>query len=322
MTSNIITTVGITGNEPTPTVNPTLPTNVIPVNLDNMNASVPVITQEDTSNLTSPTPTTPVNNRPIMHNDSPKMSNNYTIVYHEDTTHYVLSHFCLPVSDKPSVQATSACKYPHRGCIIARSKCLQSGRQLPELSTSVYQPNYKRNKKMNYTLLDSQVIKCFVPTCNGTKGGNPKQFHYSCYVHAIESNKDHDTHFIEYMGIDDKLLDLFPYTNKDLKKIIKNFRCNTSKLFFPVCSKRCYNTVVTTRNKVITKLPPSVLANWDKDGINGNRSSISILIDWMTVEGNISKYFGGLDRNGKTSADQKEAYHNRIRDIIRQENGE
>jgi hypothetical protein len=118
-------------------------------------------------------------------------------------------------------------------------------------------------------------------------------------------------------------LDLFPETNKDIKKIIRNFRCNTSKLFFPVCSKRCYKEVVKVRNKVIaSKASRAVMANWDKDGGNGKQSSIQILIDWMTVEGNVSKYFGGVTKYGSTSADRKEAYHNRLRDIIKAKNGE
>jgi hypothetical protein len=33
------------------------------------------------------------------------------------------------------------------------------------------------------------------------------------------------------------------------------------------------------------------------------------------------KYFGGLDRNGKTSAYRKEPYHNRICDMIKNKNG-
>jgi hypothetical protein len=302
-------------------VNTSQPTNLPPSCLDAANHQITAVTQDENVTHSQSSVSAPVINNNIQLRDTAANNNNYTIVYHEKTCHYVLSEYCLPVSCKPSVQATIPCKFPYRDCLIARSKCLQTGDQLVDFSPSVYHPNYEKNRKMNHTLLDAQVIKCFVPNCNTTRGGNPKQFHYSCYSHSIENNKDHDTHFIEYMGIDDKLLDLLPDTNKDLKKIVKSFRCNTSKLFFPVCSKRCFKTVVATRKKVVTKLPPSVLANWDKDGINGNRSSISILIDWMTVEGNLSKYFGGLDRNGKTSADRKEAYHNRIRDMIRAENG-
>ena len=51
------------------------------------------------------------------------------------------------------------------------------------------------------------------------------------------------------------------------------------------------------------------------------KSSIDILIDWLTTEENANKYFGGLDIDGKTSATRKEAYHHHIRDIIKKENG-
>jgi hypothetical protein len=39
------------------------------------------------------------------------------------------------------------------------------------------------------------------------------------------------------MGIDQKLLDLFPDTNKYLKKLIKEFRCNKGKAYFKTTSE-------------------------------------------------------------------------------------
>lgn len=70
---------------------------------------------------------------------------------------------------------------------------------------------------MKFTVLDTQVIRCFIPNCNSTNGDSAKTFHYSCYINSIENNIDSDMHFIEYMVIDDKLLDVFHDTNKNLK---------------------------------------------------------------------------------------------------------
>jgi hypothetical protein len=312
--------------QPIPTVNDsdnTNPNQIFPVNLDNRNDTIPRVSQPDSSRVDSFDAISPVTlARRTIPTDTAVNNNNYTLVHHEKNSHYILSEYCVPVSKNPKVQAATPCKFPTRGCIIKRSKCLQTGTNLEEISPSVYEPNPLHNLKMNFTVLDTQGVKCFVPKCNSSNGRSPKSFHYSCYVNSIENNKEHDMHFIEYMGRDDKLLELLPDTNKDLKKLVREFRCNTSKLFFPICGKNCYNKVVAARNKVVTTLPRSVLANWDKDGMNGNKSSISVLIDWMTTEGNMSKDFGGVNKNGKTNGDRKEVYHNRLRDMISAENGE
>jgi hypothetical protein len=324
MSSNNNKESTITPTQPTPEVNSTTrPNEMFPVNLDNRSNVIPRVTQEASFGDVSFDVVVPLKVREhTIQSDTAVNNNNYVLVHHEQNSHYILSEYCIPVSNKSNVQAATPCKFPTRGCVIKRSKCLQTGTNLNDLSASVYKPNPSDNLKMSFTVLDTQVIKCFVPKCNSTNGGSPKTFHYSCYVNSIENNREHDMHFIEYMGIDDKLLEMFPDTNKNLKKIIKDFRCNTSKLFFPVCGKKCYNKVVAIRNKVVTTLPRSVLANWDKDGINGNKSSISILIDWMTTEGNMAKYFGGLNKSGKTNGDRKEVYHNQLRDMISNENGE
>ena len=47
---------------------------------------------------------------------------------------------------------------------------------------------------------------------------------------------------------------------------------------------------------------------------------MEVLIDWFTTEENTSKYFGGVNSNGRISANRKESYHLHIRDMIKEEN--
>jgi hypothetical protein len=139
------------------------------------------VTQDENITHSQSSISAPVINNTIQPRDTAAMNNNYMIVYHEKTCHYVLSEYCVPISHKPSVQVTIPCKFQYRDCLIARSKCLQTGDHLVDFSISVYHPNYDKNRKMHHTLLDAQVIKCLIPNCNTTKGGNPKQFHYSIF---------------------------------------------------------------------------------------------------------------------------------------------
>jgi hypothetical protein len=115
------------------------------------------------------------------------------------------------------------------------------------------------------------------------------------------------------------------------------------KLIFPLCSKRCFNSLESLRRKKKEREEQTLKkkqkekekedklkqatsqcknsytttpAIWDKDGTDGKKSSICILIDWLTTEGNLSDYFGGLDKHDKTNANQKETYHYLISNMI------
>ena len=122
----------------------------------------------------------------------------------------------------------------------------------------------------------------------------------------------------------DKLLKLID-SNKveDMASIVRHISNDPTKLIFPVCGKRCYNTLSNYRKKEENKVDSeyATTQNWEKDGTSTKMCSIEVLVDWLTTEENCSKYFGGLDANGRTSADRKEAYHHRIRDLIKAENG-
>ena len=122
----------------------------------------------------------------------------------------------------------------------------------------------------------------------------------------------------------DKLVDLIDSTKvEDMASIVRHLSNHSTKLIFPVCGKRCYNTVSNVRNKEVNKEDSEYATNqnWEKDGTSTKMCSIEVLVEWLTTEENCSKYFGGLDANGRTSADRKEAYHHRIRDLIKAENG-
>ena len=97
-----------------------------------------------------------------------------------------------------------------------------------------------------------------------------------------------------------------------------------SKVIFPFCGKRCFNTIKTSIDKAANKSESTytLAQSWDNDGLQGSKqSSIRVLIDWLTTNENCSQYYGGVDEKGFTSADRKETYHYYIRDLIQKENG-
>ena len=144
-------------------------------------------------------------------------------------------------------------------------------------------------------------------------------------MHKINNKSNADgMEIIELNGLTDPILE---QVNKDvdIKNICRNIEQGEYKLIFPVCGKRCYNTIIHSRDKKDTKARTeySTLQSWDNDGNEtmGIKSSIEVLIEWITTEENSSSYFGGLDPEGNTNATRKEGYHHYIRDIIKEENG-
>lgn len=100
---------------------------------------------------------------------------------------------------------------------------------------------------------------------------------------------------------------------------------NDRKLIFPICGKRYYNTVSHTRDKKESKgdNEDALAKSWEGDGSakSGVKSSIDVLINWLTTEENASKYFGGLDIEGRMNTTITESYHYHIGDLIQKENG-
>jgi len=65
-----------------------------------------------------------------------------------------------------------------------------------------------------------------------------------------------------------------------------------------VCSKRCYNKLVSMKKKAAVK-PTSKRTAWDKDGPTEDVSSHSIIIDWLMTPGNYHRWRGDK-KEGKT----------------------
>ena len=129
--------------------------------------------------------------------------------------------------------------------------------------------------------------------------------------------------YIELESSTDKTLSL---VNKsiDMKDVIDLLKdTNGTYLIFPVCGKCCFNTISAHRKKIESNGDSaySNLQNWEKDGSLNRKSSIEVLIDWFTTEENSNSYFWGVDKEGRTNANIKEAYHHHIRNLIKKENG-
>ena len=137
----------------------------------------------------------------------------------------------------------------------------------------------------------------------------------------VETIKDHSIDEITFKNPDNSIIDQLA-EGLDLVSIHDSIKDDNTNIIFPICGKRCYNTVMKKikDNSTITKNGQSKYEkakSWDNDGNENSKSSIEVLVDWITTEENASKYFGGLDIEGKTSATRKEAYHHHIRDLIK-----
>jgi hypothetical protein len=311
-----------TENQP-PTHIPTAPPNI---NLNNSNAQV-----DDNSLELDP----PLNAHVITQSQSSTnsiLADKYVRLYHEDKSYMVLQEYCLPVtSDNPR-----ACKYPYRNCVVRRTKILDTGTLLNDISPTVYKPNLTEKTNLQYTKLDARYVQCFIPNCVERVPKIPKIFHFACHIHNSNHDSEYGFKLVQYKGGNDVLLNQVKNNSEELKLRIKEFPTLNTKLIFPMCSKRCFNILEKLREKSKEK-PVSSKKNrkntkkqtvehvtpaiWDKDGDENKKSSIRILIDWLTTEGNLSDYFGGVDKNGLTNGNRKETYHNLLATKIRNENG-
>ena len=293
----------------------TTPTN-IPYN------STAISTDELILNPTSPL--TKITNQP---NNPPSVPNNppsVVILHHQNTTKYVLSDYCFPVSESLyNTNTTNQCKFSNRDCVVSKTKVFIEGKKIPHLSETVFSSGATPYKKNNYNTIDTRLIACFNKMCKSTTTKKPKCFHYCCFMHMMSSKSNDGLEFVELDGPNDKVLTLVD-KNIDIKKIVDDIKDINTKLIFPVCGKRCFNTVVFTRQKKTTKVNSEYATahSWDSDGSETKKSSIEVLIDWITTEEHASSYFGGVDTAGNTNATRKEGYHHQIRDIIKEENGE
>ena len=255
-------------------------------------------------------------------NNTPRL----VLLHHEDTHHFVLPSYCCPThtSESNSVSTTPqhVCNFK-RDCVISRTKVYSSGQNMSNLSPTVFKINIvATSKKFNYGTIDTRLVSCFNKLCKHSDTKLPKCFHYACYKHMMLTQGNDEMNEIEYQGVSDNILDQVVGVN-NIKELQEHLEGNTNKLIFPVCGKRCFNVVMANKNKNKPK-GVSEYANskcWDTDGNEVNRSSIKVLLDWLTTEENASNYFGGVNKKGQTSATRKEAYHHELRVMIKKENG-
>ena len=253
----------------------------------------------------------------------PKLPPSVVEVHHLSSKNYLLEPYCRPILDITASSKEDTCKFG-RTCIVNKSKIFSYGEHLSHISSTVFKSNRKSSKKFHYDMMDTRLVTCFNKSCKSTNTKFPKTFHYICFQHMMTASSNHDMQFIEIEKEDDNILKQIT-EEVNMKKVMDVLKHKQTKLLFPVCGKRCYNTVIHLRNKKDPKKDSDYAAakSWESDGnvIKGLRSSIEILIGWLTTEENASKYFGGIDKNGRTSATRKEAYHYHIRDVIKSENG-
>jgi hypothetical protein len=286
-----------------------------------------IVTQTQTSECIEDT-----KNLNIMNTTVNNTNNDFVKVFHEESAFTVLSKYCLPVSQTP-LDDNYVCKFPNRYCVMKRCKIFEGigGTNVPELSETAFEPNPKHAGTLTYAIIDVRIIKCCQPTCTNGLDGNPKLFHYSCFIHSfcIPDNRSMD--IVELLAEDDKILKFLNIEEPLLSKVVDEFK-KGAQIVFPCCGKRCSKLVLASRKETKKKIEPNIISkpsdtnltppNWDKDGTEKTKSSIDVLIHWLTTEENATRYFGGLDKDGKTSSDRKESYHNRLSDIIKKENGE
>jgi hypothetical protein len=255
---------------------------------------------------------------------------NCELLYHQDETHYVLSEFCHPVSST-NVNTTQQCRYG-RDCLVLKWKILEGAVQHSELSPTTYTPpvNEKEQSKYIYDLVDTRYVTCF-RKCTSKNSTQPKYFHHVCYMHNMNKSKVGKMNHIQVSNDDKFTLRL---VNQSLKQNNTNSRLvdkdapdGMIKLILPVCGKRCSSNVMRDVNNTMTKMMSSPTIgdgsskiNWDNDGGNGKRSSIQVLVDWITTEENCTFYYGGKLKKGQTCGQRKEGFHYLIAEEIRKEN--
>ena len=243
-------------------------------------------------------------------------------LHHEESSNYVLEPYCRPISDTFTPPKNMSCKYT-RQCIVLKSKVLSLGDPLPSLSETAYK-NKIPFTKVNYINMDTRFVHCVNKSCKSTNPSLSKCFHFICYKHMMTTCKKGAMKELIFRGPSDKIIEQL-HKGIDIKSIHNSIEEDNTNLIIPVCGKRCYNSVCKKLKK--SKEPINGMTSyekiksWDKDGDENRKSSIEVLIDWITTEENASKYFGGLDIDGKTSSTRKEAYHHHIRDLIKEENG-
>jgi hypothetical protein len=113
-----------------------------------------------------------------------------------------------------------------------------------------------------------------------------KIFHFCCYAHDVTTKRGEGLTMVQCSGLDDVLVDHIAKSDTTLKDRILTFSKSDGVLVFPLCTKRCYNSLVVSRHKHKKQIEKSSnknhrknakakkstsvdnpsTANWDKDG--------------------------------------------------------
>jgi hypothetical protein len=241
-------------------------------------------------------------------------------LHHENDSNYILDQLCLDINDTWKL-GDDECNM-HRNCVVAKNEVLSKSSVIHSLSPTVFGAVPFSSKKSNYSIMDTRLLMCANPSCKNSQTKQPKVFHHVCYMHMMSTKSNNDLNHLKIESEQDKLLD-YVENRFDMKKIMNDVANDTTQLIFPFCGRRCHKTICNYRKKQDTKKVSDYAnsQNWENDGSSTKKSSIQVLIDWITTEENCSSYFGGVDSNGRTDGNRKESYHHYIREQIRKENG-
>jgi hypothetical protein len=238
-------------------------------------------------------------------------NDDFVRVFHEESAFTVLSKYCLPVS-QTRLDDNYVCKFPNRYCVMKQCKIFEGigGTNVPELSETAFEPNPKHAGTLIYAIVDVQIIKCCKPTCTNGLDGSAKLFYYSFFIHSFAIPDNRSMEIVELLSEDDKVLNFLNIKEPILTKVINAFK-KGAQIVFPCCGKRCSKMVLASRKECKKKSEQAIASTsidskltppyWDKDSTDKCKSSIDVIIHWLTTEENATKYFGGLDKDGKTS---------------------
>jgi hypothetical protein len=289
--------------------------------------SIPVtqkisVTQETSHDATT-TSTSTTTKHPTYVNINTRSTIDFgVIVHHEDDESYVLSQYCLPVSTG-IIQKPRLCKFGDRECVIHKAQVVQKGKAVPQISETVYYPSPQFFPKYGYNIMDTRMVKCFNPNCIDKSTNRDKVFHYVCFMHSLKKVDNREMKLLQLENKNDPLMGYVRSDDDNANDLVEEILKTKKKVVLPVCGKRCFNWVERYRITMIkeSKINGVSNPNWDRDGTEGvSNSSSRVLINWLTTEGNLVKYLGGSDKDGRTSSSRKETYHNVIASLIKKEN--
>jgi hypothetical protein len=250
-------------------------------------------------------------------------NSDFILVYHEDYAHYILSDYCLPVSKAMDTSSPNTCRFG-RSCVVHKCKIHTKGDAEPTISPTVFsRPASMCKDNFIFSMFDVRYIRCFAENCKNKSTKEAKVFHHGCYMNFLFSDDNIDLDLIAIFPSDNVVID---YVNQRVGRTVTIPL--DGRIILPSCGRQCHKNIlkkITSLNKskkTDLKSDGTSKLQWDKDGSSSQRSSIQVLVDWITTEENASSYFGGKNKKGKTTGSRKETHHFEITKVIQKENGE